>query len=100
MTILHTQDGAPVAATNRLPVELHGADGAPLFPPRRLAADNLALPTTIDVLATMLGRDSGGLLDTLRTASAAGSALTDGVLAAATHRFNGGGYEPARNNTE
>jgi len=51
LTILTTEDGAPVRATNRLPVELYGPTGQPLFPTPRLAADNLALPTAPDVLA-------------------------------------------------
>ncbi|TAK22546.1 MAG: hypothetical protein EPO26_10845 [Chloroflexota bacterium] len=69
MTIIATQDGQPVAAGNRFPVELYGPNGAPLFPAKRLAADNLALPTTIDVLATLLGYN-GATLDMIRTAAA------------------------------
>lgn len=65
MTILHTPDGLPVRSDNRLPVELYGPDGAVLFGPRRLAADNLALPNAPDVLATLLGYD-GTNLDLLR----------------------------------
>jgi hypothetical protein len=81
MTILHTPDGAPVAATNRLPVELHGPDGAPLLPARRLAADNLALPTTVDVLSTPLVFD-GANLDLARAIGLfAALAAADGVPA-------------------
>ena len=89
MTILHTQDGVPVRADNRLPVELYGPDGAPLFATKRAAADNLALPTAPDVLATLLARDGGGLLDLLRTSDTAGGGQTDGALAVVPHLWHG-----------
>src|SRR5688500_12048271 len=130
MTILHTQDGLPVGSGNRLPVELYGPDGAALFAARRLAADNLALPTAPDVLATLLGYDGANLgllrLDAgrnllvgWRTAAgeenertAAGglssAAIADTVPAgAARHRFqalpalySGSQWEPQRANVE
>lgn len=63
-------------------VALYDATGVPLLV-RRLAADNLALPTAPDVLATLLGYD-GSTLDLLRTYPAAGGQLSSnaGVLSA------------------
>ena len=74
---------------------LVGPNGQPLWPDgARLAADNLALPTAPDVLATTLLFD-GINLDLQRAASATGVAVgTVGVQAQAPHVWNGSGYVP------
>lgn len=101
MTVLHTEDGAPVRTTNRLPVELYGPDGNPLFATRRLAADNLVLPTAPDVLATLLAYD-GATLDLLRVALGTDSNVNTTGLVVNGHKmqFNGSLWERERGNVE
>lgn len=73
LKILHKDLGSGVYAPAVVPVD---SAGAPLFSTRRLAADNLALPTAQDVLAVLMGYD-GATLDMLRSGAGSG---TVGVL--------------------
>lgn len=60
--VIHTENGLPVRAANRLPIELYGPDGTPLFANTRVATTGagVAAPTAPDVHALLHVADGAG----------------------------------------